>query len=297
MSEADLTAQPDAAVRPLPGERLAAAREGRGMTVAEIAQQLKLSPWQVEALEAGNYGRLPSPVFVRGFIRNYARLVKLDPAELLEGVDKPAPVAVSIEPPAAKSSPAVYFPGPQQFNWRPYAIAGAIVVIALGIYEFYPESTPEQPAPVAQSPAPGAPLPAETAQPAVVAESSTVPVQPAVVVAAAEPVTASPAAAKAGDSAVRPDRTPAVVVESRAVAGEQVVRMRFARESWVEIRDRNGRKIFSQLNAPGTEQIVSGLPPLSLIVGNANGVQIIHNEQPVDLSRYTKIDVARLTLE
>ena len=156
MSEADLTAQPDAAVRPLPGERLAAAREGRGMTVAEIAQQLKLSPWQVEALEAGNYGRLPSPVFVRGFIRNYARLVKLDPAELLEGVDKPAPVAVSIEPPAVKSSPEVYFPGPQQFNWRPYALAGAIVVIALGIYEFYPESTPEQPAPVAQSPAPGA---------------------------------------------------------------------------------------------------------------------------------------------
>jgi cytoskeleton protein RodZ len=51
------------------------------------------------------------------------------------------------------------------------------------------------------------------------------------------------------------------------------------------------------LNAPGTDQVVSGLPPLSLIVGNANGVQLTHNEQPVDLGRYTKVDVARLTLE
>ena len=57
MSEDDLTAQPETALRPLPGEQLAAAREGRGMTVAEIAQQLKLSPWQVEALEAGKIGR------------------------------------------------------------------------------------------------------------------------------------------------------------------------------------------------------------------------------------------------
>ena len=92
-----------------------------------------------------------------------------------------------------------------------------------------------------------------------------------------------------------PAATPAEDV--RAAPGEQVVRLRFARESWVEIRDRNGRKIFSQLNSPGTEQVVSGLPPLSLVVGNANGVQLTHNEQPVNLGPHTKIDVARLTLE
>jgi cytoskeleton protein RodZ len=80
-------------------------------------------------------------------------------------------------------------------------------------------------------------------------------------------------------------------------AGEQVVKLHFMRESWVEIRDRSGRKIFSQLNAPGTDQVVSGLPPLTLIVGNANGVQLTHNEQPVNLGPHTKVDVARLTLE
>lgn len=300
MTETDFTAQPDTALRPQPGERLAAAREGRGMTVAEIAQQLKLSPWQVEALEAGDYRRLPSSVFVRGFIRNYARLVKLDPAELLDGLEKPAAhAAAPLEPPVAKSAPEVYFPGAQRTNWRPYAIAAAVVVAALGIYEFYPESAPPS-EPVVQAPAPatapGAPIPDEAAQPGAVAGSPAVPAQPAPAAAAPEPVAVSPVAAKTADT-VRPDKTPAVIVESRASAGEQVVRMRFARESWVEIRDRNGRKIFSQLNPAGTEQVVSGLPPLSVIVGNANGVQLTHNEQPVDLARYTKIDVARLTLE
>src|SRR5258705_7844776 len=67
----------------LPGPQLAAAREACGFSVADVARQLKLAPWQIEALETGNYARMPGTVFVRGFIRNYARLVKLDPAALL----------------------------------------------------------------------------------------------------------------------------------------------------------------------------------------------------------------------
>ena len=64
------------------GGRLAEARKAQNLTTADVARQLKLSVWQVEALEAGGYQRLPGPIFVRGFIRNYARLVKLDPNEL-----------------------------------------------------------------------------------------------------------------------------------------------------------------------------------------------------------------------
>ena len=61
-----------------PGELLAQAREKAGFSTADVARQLKLSVGQVEALEAGQFERLPGSVFVRGFIRNYARLVKLD---------------------------------------------------------------------------------------------------------------------------------------------------------------------------------------------------------------------------
>ena len=47
----------------------------------------------------------------------------------------------------------------------------------------------------------------------------------------------------------------------------------------------------------GRSALVSGLAPLSLVVGNANGVQLTHNEQPVNLEPYIKVDVARLTLK
>jgi cytoskeleton protein RodZ len=80
-------------------------------------------------------------------------------------------------------------------------------------------------------------------------------------------------------------------------AGERQVHMVFNQDSWVHIRDRYGKIVFSQLNRAGTEQRVSGRPPLSVIVGNSHGVRLTYDEHPVDLGRHTKIDVARLTLE
>ena len=72
-----------------PGRVLADARVAKGMTLAEVAAQLKLSPSQVTALEADDYASLPGPVFVRGFIRNYARLLEQDAEQLSGSVDLP----------------------------------------------------------------------------------------------------------------------------------------------------------------------------------------------------------------
>ena len=286
MSAAELSAQPDLpASAPPPGEQLAAARESRGLSVAEIAQQLKLSPSQVEALESGDYGRLPSAVFVRGFIRNYARLVKVDAAALLATAEPAASTPEQLPGAARPPSAEIPYPTARRVNWRNYAIAVLILAAALAAYEFYPDDTFLNPVKSSQVESPPQVV-AKTAQPpvAVTGAAGIIPVA----VVELPPV---PAQLK------EPARAPAAAAEARPSAGEQIVRLRFARESWVEIRDRNGRKIFSQLNSPGTEQTVSGLPPLSLIVGNANGVQLTHNEQPIDLGPHIKIDVARLTLE
>jgi len=79
--------------------------------------------------------------------------------------------------------------------------------------------------------------------------------------------------------------------------GERRVKLAFDQESWVEIRDRDERVIFSQLNHPGTRQLVQGVPPFSIVVGNAHGVRMTYNDKQVDLMPFTKIDVARLILE
>lgn len=68
-----------------PGAALQAAREARELSVPQVADQLKLSSAAVTALEANDWERLPAPVFVRGYVRAYARLVALDDEELLDG--------------------------------------------------------------------------------------------------------------------------------------------------------------------------------------------------------------------
>ena len=77
----------DAALAATPGAALATAREANGLSIAQVAEQMRISPRQVEAIEADRYGELPGTVFVRGFVRNYARLLKLDPVPLLNALE------------------------------------------------------------------------------------------------------------------------------------------------------------------------------------------------------------------
>jgi cytoskeleton protein RodZ len=79
--------------------------------------------------------------------------------------------------------------------------------------------------------------------------------------------------------------------------GAAQVRMVFEGESWVEVRDANGTTIYSRLNAAGTERVIRGQPPLSLVVGNASSVKLTYHDKPVDLQPHTRVDVARITLE
>jgi cytoskeleton protein RodZ len=69
------------------GQQLRAAREARNMSLAEAAQSLKLAPRQVEALEAEDWAALPGNTMIRGFVRNYARLLNIDSDLLMRGLD------------------------------------------------------------------------------------------------------------------------------------------------------------------------------------------------------------------
>lgn len=66
------------------GHILREARETKGLTLQEVQGQTRISTRYLEALENGDYDRLPTPVHVRGFLRNYARFLGLDPDPLLD---------------------------------------------------------------------------------------------------------------------------------------------------------------------------------------------------------------------
>jgi len=73
--------------------------------------------------------------------------------------------------------------------------------------------------------------------------------------------------------------------------------LRLEREAWIEVKDGAERLLISSLNAAGTERVVQGRPPFSLVIGNAQYVSVIYDGKPVDLQPYVKVEVARLTLQ
>src|SRR5471032_842319 len=72
-----------ARAEPLPTDAYAARRAELGLSLEDVANQLKFSPRLIEALEAGEFDKLPGGTFARGMLRSYAKLLKLDPAPIL----------------------------------------------------------------------------------------------------------------------------------------------------------------------------------------------------------------------
>jgi cytoskeleton protein RodZ len=70
------------------GERLRLAREERGVPLREVADQTRISIHYLEAIEANEFNRLPGGIFNRSFVKAYARYVKVDEKEALEGYSR-----------------------------------------------------------------------------------------------------------------------------------------------------------------------------------------------------------------
>ena len=117
-----------------PGAQLQAARQGMGWTVEQVAEQLKWAPRQVLALEAGDYQALPGMATVRGFLRAYAKLVKLDPAPLVAQYDQQNGTAADVLPVRRELAtpfsevrlPSMHKRGLSPASW---AVIGALVLL------------------------------------------------------------------------------------------------------------------------------------------------------------------------
>lgn len=125
----------------LPGQTLQSQREAMGWSVEQVADQLKLAPRQVVALEAGDYASLPSPAVTRGFVRAYAKLLKIDAAPLVAKIEMNMPpeaqAGATASIPRREQRPASFsqsrFPIGGKRNKLPVGlIAGAVALVAAG---------------------------------------------------------------------------------------------------------------------------------------------------------------------
>jgi cytoskeleton protein RodZ len=299
------------------GALLRAARESAGMTIDAVAQHLKLAPRQVKAIEEGDYQGLPGRTFIRGFVRNYARLVHLDPERVLSALpgaaSSPSLEAPTLSPtaPTIGELPTTEHARTPWARWAIPSVLAAIVAVA-AVYEWMrpageshfagaagephgtaPKDAPAQAAPAAEtSPStPAAPAVAATALPNPVASSA-----PAAEGVASPAPDSSGAAAAAHAAAGATAAGTAPAAAGATPVAEQTVVVAFRDNSWTEIRDRDGRVLLTGMNRAGTAQTISGTPPLTIKIGNASDVTLRYKGERIDLAPYTQKNVARLTL-
>jgi cytoskeleton protein RodZ len=278
-NEADISVFEEAPC--LPGAVLRAAREAKGLTPDAVAHVTRFSVRQIEALERDDYASLPGITAVRGFVRSYAKFLKMDPAPLLAALEPAAPMVVAdIRLPGYVGNVAqpTFL---QRITFKRMAIVLAACLLLLAgfwyiirpggqlIHGFLrtPPATPE----VAVAPEPVPPLVAALPPEASVAPADT----------AGTPV----------GSAVAPTAPVA------AAAPAQGLRLEFVARSWIEVRDAAQQVVFSGEYPAGTHQSVEGKAPFQLWIGKASGVRVFFGERSVDLQPYTRADVARLAVE
>ncbi len=254
------------------GHLLRERRESMGLGIDDVVAKIKLSHNQVVALEENDFKSLPEIVFLRGFVRSYARLLQMDEQALLAHLPTVQVSEAKIEPDQIEAEfPTAKTARRQSVN---LLLAALMVVIAILGFVLWQSKAPHRESVKSAETTVTTPLVLPKAESEAV---SSVPV----------PLPqSSPLPAETAASAVMP-------------AGSAALRIAFDKECWVEIKDRLGRTLSRQVNAAGSELRLEGEAPFSLVIGHAQAVHLFYKDKPVDLKPYINADsdVARLTLE
>jgi cytoskeleton protein RodZ len=294
---ADQEQAPAAAIEEPVGTTLRMAREAAGLGLEEVARQLKFAPRQLDALERGDWGRLPGGAAVRGMVRQYSRLLGLDAEAMVAragaGTPHPDLLAHRFQQPVPFSNPS------RRSNFTYVVLSVVLLGVVAGVaYQWRHEtgkrtelsfvSAAQQPA----EPVKVTPVEIPAAQP--IAADASAQSAPAETPPPVEKPDTQPKAPSAAAAAVPASTAPA---PRKPTGPPATLKLRFEEESWVEIYSASGKLLVSHLHPAGTERVVTGVPPFSLVIGNAEHVKLTYNDRPVDLKPYIKVEVARFSLE
>lgn len=258
---------------PGPGHRLREARQSQGLAAADVARELRLDVRIVEALEADDFASLPAPIFTRGYVNAYCRLLGLPGDECIADYERAAggttPPPLVVRRSAGES---IGSGGPPVMVVGWLVVAVALVMVALWWFA----RGDDEPAPTEP----------QRATIPIVAPTVTPPAATGDDVADEAAIEEPPEGSAVDEPAVEPPAEPGM----RA-------RFVFHADSWAEIVDANGRRLHFDLARGGTTLEVSGEPPFSVFLGNAPGVRITVDGRPFDHSRYVRSgNVARFSI-
>ncbi|MET0857659.1 MAG: helix-turn-helix domain-containing protein [Telluria sp.] len=294
----------------VPGRTLAAQREAMGWTVEQVADQLKLAVRQVVALEAGDYASLPSPAVVRGFVRAYAKIVKLDPMPLVAQIALEAPgptdatgTTVRREPKPA-SFAEVRFPTSGKRASLPIVPIAIVLVVAAGAAAWHFGllsgliSRGTAPATPAASTAVLQPNPALVQAPAAAATTPAMEANalqnPSVPLISVPPPSTTTAGSPAAN--VAPAAAPAATLAA-APAGANALVVNVREDSWIEVRRAAGAPLLARLVKAGSTETFDITEPVTLVVGKPSAVSATLRGAAVALPPVAGSSVSRVNLK
>jgi cytoskeleton protein RodZ len=267
-----------------PGARLKQERERRAWSVQQVAEELHLDPWIVEAIEADHFQALGAPVYARGHLRKYATRLGLPVDEIIERYERLQDRPVETDPiPAALVDPVR---PPRRSLKGPLWIFVGLVAVALAGWGVFKYLNMERSV-AGFEPPPGSGASnavTATAMPVQVEQAVPAPAEATAVAANSVPVEAEvsqTATGTAPDAVTEPPAT-----NTAAVASEPVqVRFEFSGESWTEVYDANGTRLMYAMGAPGRVRTVSGAPPLQVTLGSVSAVSMQVDGESVAIPR------------
>ena len=264
----------DEAIELMAGERLAEARRDLQIDMIDIAKELHLDEHKVRALERNEFDLLDAPVFVKGYLRKYAQLVKVDEADVmadyyqLTRVSDVPLVITSWSKPRRTISPG------------PWIVAITVIAAAAATYWWFTNRDAELVRPVTGE---IAPLPI-TDKPEGEVDSST---------------ESSDDTVDAVEDAPRVATVPEPVAEAvnTADVSEMQLSITYSGDCWTEISDASGRRLFFDLGRSGRTVNLSGESPFNVLFGDAANVTLVVNGTSFDIPAADRRGrTARLTI-
>lgn len=259
------------------GALLRRAREAQGLDLAALAAAMKVTPRKLEMLESDRFDELHDATFARALAQSVCRTLRIDAAPVMAllpqvqglGLDH---INQGLNTPF-RERPAGVLPRDWSLLANPVVWAPVLIVLAAAALYFLPAAW------FSASP-PSARVDTAAAAPAPAAPASAV---PATVVETVYSAPAQPEAASASAPVVA------------TVSG--LLQLRTTAQSWVEVLDARGQMLLSRVILPGETVGLDGALPLRVKIGNSAGTQVLFRGEPVELTPFSRENVARLELK
>ncbi len=312
------------------GELLSSQREKLGMSLQDCSDVLKIPRPKLEALEKGNLDAFDSALFLRGYLRSYAKLLHLSEQAVLRQYDEKqgADQDVVIQKPLTSTSSSV------GRWWLPYIIGLMVVLLWFLLSDYLSQAQ----APINESVAvelEKIPLVSSTAkvsednkQESVFIEDADVEEKPPVIqkpllqaettdVVKEQLAESSPSDLMSAELTVTVNTIDennsineiaaipnavesahaSLAVDTNAEQGDDRIYFTFNEECWVEITDADNNVIVSSLRQANTDLTVIGKAPFSVILGNINGTTVNYRGKEIPLTGSQDGRTLRLDLD